>query len=162
MNDERIEVANNLDDDTNVDYISALNEMKANTVSKDSYMKLKAENKKLLDALVEGKQIASEDVATVNPDQLRKDLYGDKDKSMDPLEYVTKTLQLRQSIIDAGKDDPAVPSGHMYSPTSVDKESAQKVADILQECVDIADGNTGVFMSELQRVIKDTPLIRRK
>ena len=75
---------------------------------------------------------------------------------------VTKTLQLRQSIIDAGKDDPAVPSGHMYSPTSVDKESAQKVADILQECVDIADGNTGVFMSELQRVIKDTPLIRRK
>lgn len=159
-NEMRIE-ANSSTDDTNVDYIEALSSMKQNTVSKEDYQKLKTENKKLLDALIEGKQI---DVpkSEVDIDSLRHDLYSDRDASIDPLVYVTKTLQLRQAIIDSGADDPAIPTGHMYSPTSLDKETSQKVADVLQECVDVADGNTAVFMSELQRVLKDTPALRRK
>lgn len=156
----RIE-ANSSTEDTNVDYIEALNSMKQNTVSKEDYNKLKTENKKLLDALIEGKQIDAPK-SEVDINSIRQELYGDRDASIDPLDYVTKTLQLRQAIIDSGADDPAIPSGHMYSPTSLDKETSQKVADVLQECVDTADGNTAVFMSELQRVLKDTPAMRRK
>ena len=163
MNDNeilRVE-ANSSTDDTNVDYIEALSSMKQNTVSKEDYNKLKTENKKLLDALIEGKQIEAP-ASQVDINSIRQELYGDRDASIDPLVYVTKTLQLRQAIIDSGADDPALPSGHMYTPNSLDKETSQKVADVLQECVDVADGNTAVFMSELQRVLKDTPALRRK
>lgn len=156
----RIE-ANSSTDDTNVDYIEALSSMKQNTVSKEDYNKLKTENKKLLDALIEGKQIEAP-ASQVDIDGIRQELYGDRDASIDPLDYVTKTLKLRNAIIDNGGDDPALPSGHMYTPNSLDKETSQKVADVLQECVNIADGNTAVFMSELQRVLKDTPALRRK
>ena len=162
MNENEMRIAaNDQEDDTNLDYISALNEMKKNSVSKDDYQKLKTENKKLLDALIEGKQIETPNTQ-VDIDSIRQELYGDRDASIDPLVYVTKTLQLRQAIIDSGADDPAIPTGHMYSPTSLDKETSQKVADVVQECVDVADGNTAVFMSELQRVLKDTPAMRRK
>lgn len=146
---------------TDTDYIEALNSMKRNSVPKEDYLKLKTENKKLLDALIEGKQIDVPD-SKVDIDGIRQELYGDRDASIDPLDYVTKTLKLRNAIIENGGDDPALPSGHMYTPNSLDKETSQKVADVLQECVDKAEGNTAVFMSELQRVLKDTPALRRK
>ena len=44
-------------DADNIDYISAISEMKKNSVTRESYDKLKSENKQLLDALVNGKEI---------------------------------------------------------------------------------------------------------
>ena len=40
--------------DDSFDYISALNEMKQNSVSRSEYEKLKADNKRLLDSIVNG------------------------------------------------------------------------------------------------------------
>ena len=40
-----------------IDYIEAIKEMKQNSVTRESYDKLKSENKQLLDALVNGKEI---------------------------------------------------------------------------------------------------------
>ena len=47
----------NQESDTAPDYISAIQELKANSVTRESYDKLKSENKQLLDALVNGKEM---------------------------------------------------------------------------------------------------------
>ena len=41
----------------NEQYIAAIEELKASTVSRDAYNKLRNENKQLLDALVSGQQL---------------------------------------------------------------------------------------------------------
>ena len=40
-----------------IDYIEAIKEMKQNSVSKEAYEKLKAENKQLLDSIINGTEL---------------------------------------------------------------------------------------------------------
>lgn len=62
--------------DNTEDYIQAINDLKANSVSRDSYMKLKAENKRLISNLIEGKQEESlPKKEKVDIGQLRKELF---------------------------------------------------------------------------------------
>ena len=44
-------------EDNTSDYISQIKNLKENSVSKDDYNKLKADNKKLIDALANGSQL---------------------------------------------------------------------------------------------------------
>lgn len=146
----------------NNDMADALLRMRQNTVSKDQYNKLKDENKKLLDALVDGRDIELPNEAE-KPDivQLRKDLYS-ADADLTNLEYVTKTLALRQAILDEGGEDPFLPIGTHVTITADMRERAQLVADGLQECVDFADGDSAIFTAQLQRISKDTMPLRRR
>ena len=157
---EEIMETTNLDNE--VDYIQAIKDLKENTVPRDQYMKLKNENKKLIQNLVEGK--GGDDGAAapkVDVDKLRKDLFR-QDSSMTNLAYIDKALQLREALIEAGEKDPFLPWGKQISPTDADIATANKVASVLQDCVDYANGNAAVFQSELQRVIEDTPAIMRR
>jgi hypothetical protein len=43
-------------------------------------------------------------------------------------------------------------------PTDEDVRTAQKVADVLQECVDYAEGDSAVFTNELQRRLVDVKI----
>ena len=148
--------------DNEQDYIQAIKDLKENTVSKDQYLKLKQENKKLIQSLVEGTGEASGAPAPkVDVDQLRKDLFK-QNSSMTNLAYVDKALQLREALIERGEKDPFLPWGKNISPTDADITTANKVASVLQDCVDYADGDASVFQSELQRVIEDTPAIMRR
>ena len=144
-----------------VDYISAINEMKQNSVSKDQYAKLQMENKKLLDALVSNKQIDVPEEKPVNVNELRQKLFRNE-QGLSNLEYVDTALQLRKALIERGEADPFLPVG---SHTQVDydmQEKAQSVADVLQECVDFAQGDSGIFTAELQRRTRDTNLGTRR
>lgn len=140
----------------NTDYIEALKEMKENTVSKEAYEQLKSENKKLLQSLINGETI---DVATATdaPDvaQLRKELF-DADGHLSNLEYATKALQLRDALIAAGERDPFLPHGHHYSQDDDDDAAAERVAQVLKNCIEYADGDSAVFTNELQRVMIDS------
>ena len=139
--------------DTNQDYISALNEMKKNTVSKEAYDKLRADNKKLLDTIVSGQSLEQTEVKEeVDVDALRKELFGKSRRDLSNLEYVDKTLQLRKALMERGEQDPFVmKAGRTSSPEAEDFKKAERVASVLQECVDIADGNDSVFDNEFQR-----------
>lgn len=145
-----------------VDYIQAIQDLKANSVSKEQYLKLKQENKKLIQNLVEGtSEVSGATAPKVDVDQLRKDLFK-RDTSMTNLTYIDNALKLREALIERGEKDPFLPWGHQISPTDADINTANKVASVLQECVDYADGNASVFQSELQRVLEDTPAIMRR
>lgn len=145
-----------------VDYIQAIQDLKANSVPKEQYLKLKQENKKLIQNLVEGtSEVSGAPAPKADVDQLRKDLFK-RDTSMTNLTYIDNALKLREALIERGDKDPFLPWGHQISPTDADISTANKVASILQECVDYADGDASVFQSELQRVLEETPAIMRR
>ena len=92
-------------------------------------------------------------VNTLCSNDSSKDLYSDNRPDLNNLDYITKTLELRQAIIDKGGLDPFVPIGHKVSPTANDFEAAERVANVLQECVDEANGDSQTFTAALQRRI---------
>lgn len=136
----------------NTDYITAIKELKENSVDRSKYNALKAENKKLLDSIVNGTpvEVKVEDKKSI--EELRE-AYLKEDQSN--LEYITNTLKLREAIMAEGKPDPFLPIGEQIMPTDQDIATAQKVADVLQECVDYAEGDSAVFTNELQRHLVD-------
>lgn len=142
----------------NEQYIAAIEELKANTVSRDSYNKLRNENKQLLDALVSGKDIPQAPVEKPSVSDLRKKLFGGED--MSNLEYVETALALRNSLIEAGERDPFLPYGDKVDITAEQIANAEKVAAGLQEMVDFAEGDSGVFSAEYQRRVKDVAIPR--
>ena len=144
----------------NVDYVAAIKELRENTVSKERHQKLQEENRKLIRALTNGETIDIEPKVKVDVDALRKELYG-KDADLTNLDYVTKTLQLRDELIARGERDPFLPVGTKVSDTAEMYQKAQNVADVLRECVDFADGDSGIFTAELQRRTRDIMPMRR-
>ena len=158
---ERIDAVDNQEVDTTQDYISAISEIKKNSVTRESYDKVKAENKKLLDALVNGKDIDIKKEEPVDINQLRKDLFN-KDKQMSNLDYVSTALKLRDALLEKGERDPFLPVGEKVSLTAEHYETAEKVATVLKECVEFADGDSGIFSAELQRRTQETMPYRGK
>lgn len=152
------EIVNN---DTSIDYIQALNEMKQNSVSRQQYEKLKNENKELLDTLINGGQVEMIDPSTKpSIEQLRKELFSKEaaDKGMTNLEFVSKSLELRDAIIESGGTDPFLPIGRGIELTRDDYEAAEFTAQQFRECIDIAQGNSEVFTNELMRRTIDNSL----
>lgn len=143
------------------DYVAAIQELQNNSVSKTQYEKLRTENKKLLDALVSGQKIDLPKEEKPDVDELRKKLFN-KDANLNNLEYVDTALKLRNALIEKGERDPFLPVGDRVSETAEMYDIAQRVADGLQECVDFADGDSGIFTAQLQRITKDTPIKRRR
>jgi len=139
-----------------------ITEMRANTVPKDKYERLKTENEKLMRALANGEQIEVEAPKTPDVNELRKTLYTDEVQNISDLEMITKTLELRQAIIDAGGEDPFVPQGKKFMAEDSDYATAEKVADVLKQCVEYADGDNAIFISELQRRTADVSPIATK
>ena len=144
-----------------VDYIAAINEMKQNSVSRQQYEKLKQENKELLDTLINGGQVVNQ---TVEPkksiEEMRKELFSKEaaDRGMTNLEFVTKSLELRDAIIESGGVDPFLPVGKGIELTRDDYEAAEFTAEQFRECIDIAQGNSEVFTNELMRRTVDNSL----
>ena len=144
---------NNVENDSN-HYIEAIKEMKANTVDKEAYLKLKEENKQLLNSLVNGEEIKDQEPEQKESiEELRSKLFGTKRQDLNNLDFVENALKLRNALMEAGQTDPFVPNGSKIKPTDEDFAKAKKVADTLQECVDYADGDPDVFTDELKRRI---------
>ena len=158
--DEQQSVSGNNTGDTN-SYIEAIKEMRKNSVAKADYERLQAENKELMKALVNGETIDIEPPKTVDVNALRNEIF-DADKEMLNLEYVTKALELRDAVIEAGGDDPFLPHGNKIAPTAEDYEAAERVASVFKECVEYADGDSALFTQELmRRTIDVAPLMRK-
>lgn len=144
---------------TNEQYIDALKRMQENTVPKEEYKKLQDENRKLLNAFVNGEQIEQPEEKATEEDinALRKKLF---DSELNNLDYIDTTLKLRTALIDNGQQDPFLPSGSQVFPTADDIAAANRVADVMQECVDYADGDSGLFTQELMRRTNDVKIRR--
>lgn len=140
-----------------VDYIQAINELKANTVDRDKYDKLKEENKKLLNSLVSGNALETpKQEPGLTIDEMRQKLFGGTE--LTNIDYVKTVLDLRDALIAKGERDPFLPIGNNVAITNELCQNMEDVARGLREMVDFADGDSGVFTAEYQRRVQD-PII---
>ena len=143
----------------------ALKEARENSVPKSEYDKIVAEKNKLVSEIINGEDSAGNgqhETAPTDLDadikKLREDLYGPKCSELNNLDFWVKTLALRDAVIKKGDPDPFLPVGAKISPTDDDAVKAQNVADVVQQCIDEADGNSEVFTALLQsRTNNDSP-----
>ena len=152
-----------VEDNTN-DYISQIKNLKENSVSKDDYNKLKADNKKLIDALANGTpmDVVESKVSSVDKiNELRTKLFS-SGSNLDNLEYCKTAVELRDALIEKGERDPFLPFGHNVIATDSDHETANRVATIMKECIDYADGDSDIFTNELQRRTVDVVIPKKK
>lgn len=153
-----------VEDNTN-DYIDQIKKLKENSVSKDDYDKLRADNKRLIDALANGTPIDGKVEpkidAVENINNLRKKLFS-KGSNLDNLEYCKTAVELRDALIENGERDPFLPFGHNVVATDSDYETANRVATVMKECIDYADGDSDIFTNELQRRTVDVVIPKKK
>lgn len=142
-------------------YIQAINELKASTISIEKYNQLRGENKKLLDALVKGEQIDLPKEEKPDIQALRNKLFNNNN-DLTNLEYIDTALKLRTALIESGERDPFLPTGDKVDLTSDIVDKANGVADGLQAIVDFADGDSGIFTAQYQRVVKDSGIPTRR
>lgn len=136
-------------EDTTVDYLAAIKELKQNTVDRSEYDKLKAENKRLINEVVNG-QVVDVEAKPQHRDvnEIRDELFNNEHSNLD---YVKLALELRGALMAEGKPDPFLPMGAQIAPTPEDEAKAEKVAQVYQECIDYADGDSKLFTQELMR-----------
>lgn len=153
-----------VEDNTN-DYIEQIKKLKESSVSKDDYNKLKADNKKLIDALANGTQVEGKVDPKIDAvdkiNELRTKLFS-KESNLDNLEYCKTAVELRDALIENGERDPFLPFGHDVVATDSDYETAERVANIMRECIDYADGDSNIFTNELQRRTVDVVIPKKK
>ena len=147
---------------TEFDPVAAINDIKANTVPKEDYEKVKAERDKYCKALIEGTQVVEEKKEPVDINALRKDLFSE-DSDLNNLEYVKKAVALRDALIDEEGVDIFVAKGNKVAPTDEDYEAAERVAQAYKLCIEVADGDSEIFTRELMRITQDVgPKINTK
>ena len=163
MTEQETSVTGTVEDNTQ-DYLAAIKELKEKSVDRSEYDKLRAENKKLIDAVVNGQPGQEEPAAVKHSkeqiDELRNDIFNSP-KELSNLEYVTKAMELREALMENGEPDPFLPVGKQISPTRDDLEGAEKVAQVYRECIDYAEGDSEVFTNELMRRTRDVKLPRK-
>lgn len=161
--EKEISVTGTVEDNTQ-DYINAIKDLKKNSVDRSEYEKLRAENKKLIDAVVNGQPGQEEQVVVKHSkeqiDDLRNDLFNSP-RELNNLEFITKTMELREALMENGEPDPFLPVGKQISPTRDDIEGAEKVAQVYKECIEYAEGDSEVFTNELMRRTRDVKLPRK-
>lgn len=136
-------------EDSTQDYLEAIQSLKQNSVDRSEYEKLKAENKKLINAVVNGQSVDVESQPKHrDANTIREELFNNEHSNLD---YIKLALELRSTLIAEGKPDPFLPMGSQISPTAEDVQKAEKVAAVYQECIDYADGDSKLFTQELQR-----------
>ena len=163
VEEEKVSVTGTVEDNTQ-DYIEAIQALKQNSVDRSEYDKLRAENKKLIDAVVNARPGQEEQVVVKHSkeqiDDLRNDLFNSP-RELNNLEFITKTMELREALMENGEPDPFLPVGKQISPTRDDIEGAEKVAQVYKECIEYAEGDSEVFTNELMRRTRDVKLPRK-
>ena len=145
--------------DDSVDYISALNEMKQNSVSRSEYEKLKADNKRLLDSIVNGTSENVDVWPKKSIEELRKNFMKE---GVSNLDYWKNALELRERLIEEGQPDPMIPTGVRVAANQMDYDGVEKLVSGIQHCIDYANGDSQLFTNELQRITRDVNIPRQK
>lgn len=137
----------------NTDYITAIKELKQNSVEKAKYDSLKAENKKLLDAIVNGQE--AHEAPQEEQIGARLDYYKDykKNNFKTDLEYWDNLVKLRKATIKETGKDPCVtgqfgaktPSGEIIRPSYGEEEMVKSQFDTIEKMLEEADGNAEYF-----------------
>lgn len=153
MADETTTTEQMTDEMTAQDFITQLDDLKKNTVSRADYERLKRDNQQLANALVNGTGANIPGITKPEEkpdlDDLRKKLFTKKSKN--DLEYFTNLLALRDGVMADGQPDPFLPVNREFRATAQDEADAERIATQIKEAIDYANGDPAVFSNDLRR-----------
>lgn len=139
-------------------YADKLAEYERTHVPRSELLQSQEREKTLMNAMLKGERLEVPQEEKVDIQALRNDLYGKDCGSLDSYKYWEKTLKLRNALLEAGERDPALPVGNQTPVTAANIDSNERVAAFLQEMLDFAQGDEGVFLAEYQRRVVDPRL----
>lgn len=144
------------------DYIDAIQELKANSVSIDRYNRVVEENKSLIQTLAQGGTLPNAGLPVErSAEEIKKELWG-SEPITSQTKFVELSLELRDAVLRETGEDIYVSTGHYITPNAEAYASAEKSATIYRECLDYANGNDEVFINELSRRMVETPIMANK
>lgn len=124
------------------DYITALGEVKANSVEKSEYERVLAENAKLTNALASGIRTEEPEVEeVVNPVDIIKRMAENKYKNN--LEYCSDVVKLRETIMQTTGSDPCV--NYSGEDVSAEINRAERVFELFNSAIEGAEGDPVKF-----------------
>ena len=116
-----------------------------------------------MQALIDGNTDGIDLPDNSSDDELDKRIMANRNKLAkgevaNDLDYWQTVLQLRNDVIEKeGEErDPFLPNGHDYVYDENDAKRAKAVAQTVQDCIDLAEGDSNFFKNELLRRVKDT------
>lgn len=135
-----------------LDPAEQLRELKANYVPKSELDQAIADRNKYFKMAITNYHDETEvEQKPVDLNELRKNLFSDLEHKTN-LEYAEQALKLRTAIMEKSGVDPCVPQGRKIAPTTNDYYVSQRVADGLQYCIDMADGDPTTFMTVFKKI----------
>lgn len=159
MQDETMRIEETVIDNT--EYLEAIKDLKANSVDKAKYEALKADNKRLLDAVINGQTVEAESEPVVYPSRsecLKK--YKENNFSTD-LDYWKNFLELRNATIREYGKDPLVTGNYGVSPSGEhieaeygEAEAMENLCDNIQALIDECEGDPTLFRLKMQSSMK--------
>lgn len=126
------------------DTIEALKKMRENTVPKADYEKLKADNKKLLEAFVNGEDLEKPEDKKKTEDELLKSIYEAKGSNMELAQDIVELYDMKKA---QGKN---IFVGSRYSNTveqNAAEADAEEAVQYLRNALEQSDGDPTVFQA---------------
>ena len=144
------------------DVVKEVNDLKKNSVPLEKYKELEEKHNQTLKAIINGDVEGLDLPETTTSDSDNKELIKSlrnelANEELNNLDYVTKALQLRKAVIDeyGEEKDPFLPTGHNVVIEQSDVDTANRVAETLQDLVDKSNGDSQYFTNELARITVD-------
>jgi hypothetical protein len=155
MNDnENLNQVNGQDGtDNDLDLLEEIKSLKANSVSKEEYNKLQEKNKTLMRQIINGGGTSGESEETVDLEELRNKIFGNPEDMTD-LDFWKNTLALRNERLKEGVDI-FLPKGKRTRYSNFDKESANHVAQVIEQLIQDSEGSPQVFKALLNNAIEN-------
>lgn len=163
MSDERLNSDSALDnptDDSAVDYIQAINELKANTVDKAKYEASEAERKRLIKALVDGQQMTDlQSEAKELPSRLECYKKYKENNFKTDWEFWENFIELRDATIREYGKDPLVtgnygvsPTGEKVQPEYGEVEGMESFVENMRQLLDETKGDPELFTLRMSKI----------
>ena len=137
-------------EDNTPDYLAALQELKQNSVDKSQYEQLREENKRLINAVLNGQTEENKTPQLREPQVIRNELFG---KEHSNREFAELSLELRDTLLANGEKDPFLPVGSKVEITPSDYDKAEQFANTLKHCLEESQDDVE-FMREWNRCLK--------
>lgn len=138
--------------DNDLDLLEEIKSLKANSVSKEEYNKLQEKNKNLMRQIINGGGTNSEAEDTVDLQEIRKKIFENPEVNTN-LDFWKNVLTLRKERIEKEGVDPFLPKGNKTRYSNQDRESAEKVAEVIGQLIEDSEGNPAVFTALLNNAI---------
>lgn len=143
----------------NEDYIETIKNLKQNTVPKSEAERLKADNKRLLEALTNGETIEQPKAKEFDEEETISKIMNPNVRDLD---YFSNLLALRNYKLETEKIDIFAGKGSSYQPAENEDAKIENVVKCLEHCIEYSDGDPDAFDKELERITIKNIKPRRK